>query len=224
MHFVPANKKSLISITFDTMKENRIILVLCVFALLLSSCARIFYSPDATMLATSHSSIAILPPSISIAAKRKTDVEVIKEQQRTESLNFQKEMYSWMLRRKMQGRITQEILDIETTNAKLKKAGYPETPLTPSEMCEILGVDGVLGSNYALSKPMSDGAAVALALLAGAYGATDELSASLNITDCANKKLIWNYDNRFSGGLGSSPARLIDQVMRQASKRMPYIR
>ena len=206
------------------MKKFKLFTLVGLSVLLLSSCAKIFYSPDAFTLAHSHKTIAILPPSVSIAASKKTDAEAIKEQQITESLNFQKEMYAWMLKRKMQGRITQEIQDIQTTNAKLEKAGYPDTPLTPSEMCEILGVDGVMGSNYALSKPMSDGAAVAMVLLVGASGSTNEVRVSLNINDCSNKKLIWNYDHKFSGGLGSSPSRLVDGIMRKASKKMPYMK
>lgn len=206
------------------MKKIKLFTLVGLSVLLLSSCAKIFYSPDAFTLAHSHKTIAILPPSVSIAASKKTDAEAIKEQQITESLNFQKEMYAWMLKRKMQGRITQEIQDIQTTNAKLEKAGFPDTPLTPSEMCEILGVDGVMGSNYALSKPMSDGAAVAMVLLVGASGSTNEVRVSLNINDCSNKKLIWNYDHKFSGGLGSSPSRLVDGIMRKASKKMPYMK
>ncbi len=190
--------------------------------IILSSCAKIFYSADAIPLAHAQNTIAIIPPTVSIAAGRKTDADAIKEQQKTESLNFQKEMYAWMLKRKMQGGITQEIQDVETTNSKLKKAGYPETPMSPSEICVVLGVDGIMGSNYALSKPMSDGAAVAVALLGGA-GATNEVRVSININDCTNKKLIWNYDHKYSGGLGSSPSQLIDAIMRQASKKMPYI-
>lgn len=191
--------------------------------ILFSSCAKIFYSPDAYKLAHNQKIIAIVPPTVSIAANRKVDGEALKEQQKTESLNFQKEMYSWMLKRNMQGKITQEIQETETTNAKLKKAGYPENALTNAELCELLGVDGIMTSNYSLSKPMSDGAAVAVALLVGAWGATNEVHVSLSISDCSNKKLIWNYDHKFSGSIGSSPARLVDGLMRQASKKMPYL-
>jgi len=45
---------------------------------------------------------------------------------------------------------------------------------------------------------------------------------SLSISDCANKKLIWNYDHKFDGTLGSNPSRLVDGLMRQASRKMPY--
>lgn len=193
-------------------------------SLILTSCAKIYYSPDAFSLAKTHSTIAVLPPTVSIAAGRKTEAGAILEQQRTESLNFQKEMYSWLLKRKRQGTINQEILDIETTNAKLRRAGYPETPLTPYEMCEILGVQGVMLSNYALSKPMSDGAGIALAILGVSGGATNEVRVSLSINDCDNKKLIFNYDHKFSGGLGSSPARLVESLMAQASRKMPYFK
>jgi len=190
---------------------------------LLSSCAKIFYSPDARTLANKQQTIAIIPSKISIAASRKVDAEAMKEQQKTESLNFQNEIYSWMLKRKMQGKITKEIQEIQTTNAKLKRAGYPENPLTTAELCEVLGVDGIMTSNFGLSKPMSDGAAIALGLLVGAWGSTNEVRATLSISDCENKKLIWNYEHKLSGGLGSSPSRIVDQLMRQASRKMPYV-
>lgn len=205
------------------MKIFKSLSLLIIAGMLFTSCAKIFYSPDAIDLAMNHKTIAILPPSVSIAANKKVDAEAIKEQQRTESVNFQKEMYSWMLKRKMQGKILQEIQDLETTNAKLKNAGYPDKMFTSGEMCEILGVDGTLSSNYSLSKPMSQGAAIAVGVLFGAWGATNEVTVDLDIKDCANNKLMWNYNHKFSGSIGSSPARLVDELMRQASKKMPYV-
>lgn len=205
------------------MKIFKSLSLLIIAGMLFTSCAKIFYSPDAIDLAMNHKTIAILPPSVSIAANKKVDAEAIKEQQRTESVNFQKEMYSWMLKRKMQGKILQEIQDLETTNAKLKNAGYPDKMFTSGEMCEILGVDGTLSSNYSLSKPMSQGAAIAVGVLFGAWGATNEVTVDLDIKDCANNKLMWNYNHKFSGSIGSSPARLVDELMRHASKKMPYV-
>jgi hypothetical protein len=42
-------------------------------------------------------------------------------------------------------------------------------------------------SNYSLSKPMSEGATVAVALLVGAWRATNEVTVSLSINDCQIK-------------------------------------
>lgn len=191
--------------------------------ILMSSCAKVFYSSDAYTLASQHKIIAVLPPTVSIAAIKKVDAESIKEQQKTESINFQREMYSWLLKRKMKRQILQEIQDVETTNTKLQRAGYPDNPFTPAEICEILDVDGIMDSNFSLSKPMSTGAAIAVGVLIGAWGPTNEVHVTLSINDCSNKKLIWNYDHKYSGSIGSSPARLVDALMRNASKKMPYV-
>lgn len=107
-------------------------------AIILVSCAKIYSTPDAVSLAHEHKKIAVLPPVISIAASKKIDAESIKEQQKTESLNFQKEIFSWFLKRKSQGKFNPEILDVETTNSKLKKIGYPDSVYTPVEMARKL--------------------------------------------------------------------------------------
>ncbi len=190
----------------------------------MSSCsAKIYNSPDAITRAAAHSVIAVAPPKVSIAARKKVDAEAIKEQQKTESANFQKEMYSWLLRRKTQNKVFVEIQDVETTNAKLKKAGYfDNTPMSPNEVCEVLGVDGIVTSNYAIAKPMSEGGAIALGLLLGFWGSTNNTTVTIEIYDKETKKLLWNYNHKISGGLGSSPAQLVDNLMRHASKKMPY--
>jgi len=189
---------------------------------LLQSCAKIFYSPDATPLARAQKVIAIAPPKVAIAARKNIDGTALIEQQKTESVNFQREMYSWMLKRKMQGTITVEVQDVEITNAKLANAGFNNGQLlTPIDMCNILGVDGIMTSNYSLSKPMSEGAAIAFALVVGFWGATNEATVSLSIHDQSANKMIWNFDHKLSSSLGS-PARLVDALMRQASREMPY--
>ena len=198
-------------------------LLLVSTVILLGSCAQIYYSPDAKARASTHEVIAIAPPKVSIAASKKVEAEALKEQQRTESTNFQREMYSWLLKRKMQKRILVEIQDVETTNAKLAKSGYfDDNPMSPNEICEVLGVDAVITSNYSLTKPMSDGAAVALGILVGVWGTTNNTTVTLGIHDKETKKLIWNYNHELSGSVGSTPAQLVDNLMRNASKKMPY--
>ena len=196
---------------------------LIAITILTTSCAKIYYSPDAQTLAGSHETLAILPPTVSIAARKKVDADAIKEQQETESMNFQKEIYAWLLKRKMKNQFTCEFQETDNTNALLAKAGYPETPMTTEEICEALGVDGVIKTNFALSKPMSDGGAIAVAMLGGSV-ATNEVRVNYSINDCSSKKLIFSYDHKYSGGLGSSTSRLVNEMMRQISKKMPHYR
>jgi hypothetical protein len=202
------------------MKRSLFFLIALTF--LFQSCAKVFYAPDARYLASTHKIIAIIPPTVSIAARRKVNAAALIEQQKTESINFQREMYSWMLKRKMQGKILVDVQDVETTNAKLAAAGFGDTnSLTPSDLSKVLNVDGILTSNYSLSKPMSEGAAIAIAVIAGEWGPTNEAVASLSIHDSGSDKMIWNYDHRLSSTMGS-PVRLVDDLMREASRKMPY--
>jgi hypothetical protein len=196
---------------------------LSISALIVASCAQVYTSPEAAKLVNKHKIIAIVPPKVTIAARKKVDVEAIKQQQKLESENIQKEIYNWLLRRKGQEKMFVEILDVETTNAKLKKAGYfDDAILTPAEIAEVTDVDAVIISNFSLSKPMSEGGAIALGLLFGVWGPTNETYVSMEMHDRITKKLFWNYNHDVSGSVGSTPAQLVNALMRNASRKMPY--
>ena len=131
------------------MKKSVVLLIITI--LFLQSCAKVFYTPDARYLAGAQKIIAIVPPKVSIAASKKIDAAALIEQQKTESISFQREMYSWMLKRKMQGNIFVDIQDVETTNALISGAGYQDAGvLTPADLSRVLNVDGILTSNYSL--------------------------------------------------------------------------
>jgi outer membrane PBP1 activator LpoA protein len=195
--------------------------------LMLTSCAmstaKIYSVPNARALAKEQKRIAIIKPVVSIEGKSGVSAEAMIEQQTTESNNIQREIYSWMLERKMTNRMSQDVQDVNETNTKLSRAGYPNTLMTDEELCEVLGVDGLLTSNFALAKPMGGGAAVAATFLVGFGGATNKVTLSLAIKDCNEGKLIWNYSDATNGGLGSSPAEMVDRLMKASSDKMPYM-
>jgi hypothetical protein len=198
-----------------------ILFFLTIFSL--SSCANnIYFSEDAYELSEQHQTFAIIPPKVAITPGKNIDSSTISTQQKTESLNFQKEMFSWFLKRKTQGKFAPELQDVETTNALLAKAGYPDTPMTSAELCEVLHVDGYIISNFQLSKPVSENTAIALALIAGVSASTNQVSVNLSINDCSRTKMIWNTSFIHQGGIGSSPAILVNDIMRYCSKKMPY--
>ena len=107
--------------------------ILGVLLLLFMSCsgAKVYNSNDMLAITSNQKKVAILPPKVSMLEGKYTGrFDQSKEQ---ESANFQKEMYAWFLKRFSQNNVSQEIQDIETTNTKLKRAGYPEKELTKSE-------------------------------------------------------------------------------------------
>jgi len=44
----------------------------------------------------------------------------------------------------------------------------------------------------------------------------------MSINDAANGTLLWNYNKKVRGSIGSSPEDLINILMRKASRRMAY--
>ncbi len=202
-------------------------LTLLAFVLVFTTLAcgpKVYTAPNAASATAAHSVIAIIPPVVNITGRKKDDPEALKAAAKADVFTFQQEMYSWLLRRKQQGRIRGlEILDPLTTNAKLEQAGYtPDSRLlTPKELADVLGVDAVITSTFNTTKPMSEGAAVALGVLFGTWGATNQTTANLSLHD-PNEGMLWNYDWVASGTFSSSEA-LVDGLMRNASKRMPYV-
>ena len=114
--------------------------------------------------------------------------------------------------------------DVEETNVILNRNNLDISNMTTDEICQILEVDGVLSSQFGLSKPMSGGAAVALLFLTGFGASTNEVTVTMSLKDCSEKSLIWKYDHKYSGGVLSSPAQLVKNLMKDASKKMPYFK
>jgi hypothetical protein len=159
-----------------------------VSAVLLSSCAKTFYSVDGKSLAQKHhQSVAVMPSFVSIAQKgvyRKAVAEALETQETAEALNFQQAIHAWMQKSKSEGKVSVAIQDIETTNAKLKSAGYPETLLTDAKLCEILGVDGIIVSNFELYKPMTAQEALTLNIVTRTWAFySDEVRGTIAISD-----------------------------------------
>lgn len=199
------------------------IIILNVILLILLSCsgAKVYNSDDINNVLANQKTIAIMPPRVDIIDNEYAVFNKSKDKEK-ESINLQREMYSWFLKRFSKNGVRQHIQDLETTNIKLKRAGYSENELTKEEVCDILGVDAVISSNYTMSKPMPELLAVVTSVLLDHEGKTNEISANINIYDNNFKKIFWNYENKYSGGWKISYSDLVDNLMRNASKNMPY--
>ena len=188
---------------------------------LFAACANVYTAPGARAAAREHRIVAVIPPKVTIAPQRKVPADAIAAQQELESENFQREIASWLLKRKQQGRMTVDVQETDETMALLERAGYfSDGRMTPAEIAEALGVDAVLTSNISMAKPMSTGAAIASAVLLG-FSNTNEIGASMVLYDGGER--LWSYDHTVAGGLGSTPGSVTNALMRNASKKLPYI-
>ena len=204
----------------------RIILIAFVFA----SCAPTIYKSSAFDAAlTKHKTVAILPADVSTRLRpneaKKVTVEQLNDINEKTGFAIQDKMYSWFLRRSDKYQYTVTFQDITRTNALLKQAGISYNDLATkdrTELSKLLGVDAVLENRTSLDKPMSDGAAVAMGVIFGVWGNTNSAQTTINIHDGKSGNLLWKYDYEAAGSIGSSADKLVNALMRNASKKFPY--
>jgi hypothetical protein len=189
----------------------------------------LYENPNFDEIAKSHKVIAVIPfkTTVTLRPKQMKDMtpEQLAKMEKAEGESIQSAMYSWFLKREKRGKLKVKILDINTTNAKLKKAGITyETfdDFTPADIAAALEVDAVIMGTFETSKPMSEGASVALGVLVGFYGSTNKAVINLFIYNGADGELLVNYNKAVRGSIGSSSDDLINTLMRKASRRVSY--
>ncbi len=201
---------------------------LATFAML--SCGpRIYKSASFDTALARHKTVAILPAAVSTKlrpneAKRITP-EQLEQMNETTGFAIQDKMYSWFLRRSEKFQYTVTFQDVTRTNALLKQANITYDELAAkdrTELAQLLGVDAVLQNRSDMDKPMSEGAAVAVGVIFGVWGNTNSVQTTINIHDGKSGNLLWKYDFQASGSVGTSADRLVNALMRNASKKFPY--
>jgi hypothetical protein len=204
--------------------------LLFIVLVIMASCGpKIYKSAEFDTALGRHRKVAILPADVTMKlrpneAKRLSADQLADIAQKT-GYDIQDKMYSWFLRRSGKFDYTVTFQDITRTNAILKDAGIGFDDLASkdrAEIAKILGVDAVLQNRSRMEKPMSEGAAVAVGLLVGAWGNTNKVETTINIHDGASANLLWKYDYEASGSVGSSTTKLVDALMRNAAKKFPY--
>lgn len=207
---------------------KKITVSICV--LFLISCGpKIYKSADFSNALAKHKNVAILPAEVNIqlrpAQSKKLTPEQIQDLSNKTAIDIQEKMYGWFLRRGNKYEYTVSFQDVTRTNSLLKDAGirYHDLKTTDrAKLAKILGVDAVMQDRVTMEKPMSEGAAIAVGLLVGTWGATNKVETTINIHDGTSGNLLWKYDYEASGSVGSSSTKLVDALMRNATKKFPY--
>lgn len=206
------------------------LLSLAVVAILLASCGpKIYQASNFNEALAKHKTVAIIPAEVTMQlrpnqTKNMTQAQ-LDEMAMKMGYDIQEKMYGWFLRRGNKFEYTVNFQDVTQTNAKLKEAGIKYTDLKSTDrtkLANILGVDAIMQDRANMEKPMSEGAAIAVGLIAGAWGSTNKVETTINIHDGASGNLLWKYDYEASGSVGSSTTKLVDALMRNATKKFPY--
>lgn len=212
------------------MKKFSLLVFLLIFSTKAISQTHLYENPEFDKIAKTHKIIAIVPfkTQVKLRPKQMKDMtdEKLHRIEKSEGESIQTAMYSWFLKRKKRGHLENlEIQAPKSTTALLKRndISYDNiTDYTPQELANLLKVDAVISGDYETNKPMSEGASVALGLLIGFWGTTNSAIVNMSVHNAKDGVLLWNYNKKVRGSIGSSPEDLINILMRKASRRMSY--
>ncbi|MEP6647771.1 MAG: hypothetical protein ABJC12_11845 [Saprospiraceae bacterium] len=189
----------------------------------------VYVNPKFYSLAHNHKTVAVLPFSVSIGLRPKeraaTSDEELKQMEQQEGIAAQNALVSWFLRKQKTDQYSVEFQDVNTTNALLLKAGmdiHNLSTYTPDELAKSVGADAIMGGIIKSTKPISEGASIAMGALIGFYGSTNTGHITINLNDADKGTLLWKYDNDLSGSLGSDMDSIMDSLMRKAARKFPY--
>lgn len=190
----------------------------------------LYENPGFDEISKSHKIIAMVPFKTQVKLRPKQMKDMTGEQlnriEKSEGESIQTAMYSWFLKRKKRGDLQSlEIQDPRTTNAMLKKQNIDYNNImdyTPQELAKILGVDAMISGEFETDKPMSDGASIVIGALFGFFGSTNSATINMSVHNTTDGVLLWNYNKKVSGSIGSNTEDLINILMRKASRRLAY--
>lgn len=192
----------------------------------LSAQTKLYQHPEFEQKTKDHKIIAILPFDAKVSLRPKQMKELTEEQfanmQKEEGYSVQTSMYSWFLNRKKRGKLKVDVQDPKKTNALLLQNHVDLKIVTSEQLAEILGVDAVITGTFETDKPMSDGASIALGLVIGFWGTTNTATINMSVNNGLDGELLWNYNKKVAGSLGSNNDALINILMRKASRRLGY--
>jgi hypothetical protein len=208
---------------------KRMLLVAAIAVVAVSCSPKVYTAANFSSALAKHKTVAILPAEVNIRLRpneaKKLTPEQMQELTTKTAYDIQEKMYGWFLRRGDRFKYTVTFQDVIKTNSKLKEAGIAYADLKNTDrakLASLLGVDAVMQDRLNTEKPMSEGAAMAVGLLVGAWGPTNKAQTTINIHDGTSGDLLWQYDYEVSGSVGSSSTQLVDALMRNATRKFPY--
>lgn len=218
-------KHSLVSFNFN-FKNLFVFICLLFTALGFSQEKQIYESPNMAALIANHKTLAILPVKATIAYKKLPKgytEESRKSEEKSMSLQLQSGLYTYLLRKSSD--FTVEVQDVERTNMLLKKANQYEnfSEIAPEDLAKTLGVDAVIKCSYAYEKTGSEGAAIVKTLLIGfGTGKVATGGLTLQINNGTDGGLVWRFYKQMAEDVMSSPAGMMERMMRKVGRNFPY--
>ena len=200
------------------------ILSLSITASILHSCVpAVTKSNNSGSIASSHKTIAILPPKVIIEIKDVSKKDEIHKQEILESETFHKNFYEYLQKMRSENKLKVDLQNYTETKKLLQDNNITSlSKVSYKELLIILNVDAIITSRVSLAKPLTN--AEALLSTMATFGAFSSKvnTIDISIIDKNTNRAFWNY-NWIGAGVFESNKSITKSLMKAAANRFPYI-
>ena len=147
--------------------------------------------------------------------------------EKKEGYAVQDALETYFSKRKKKKKFSVEFQNIKNTNAILQQNDITYDNIdvySVKELCNILGVDGLISGTLDLNVLLSKGVPTEFSLLDYINGDANYGRIGVKISDGSTGKLLWKYEKRINKKSGKNTNDLIELMMKLASRKFPYDR
>lgn len=197
-------------------------------AFCLSGCAKIDFIDGGKKITSKHLSIAVLPPIVNIKQCSYLKNDNCLRANNLETLALYQSLFRFILHKNSQNRYRLKIIDKDVTLDSLIKANINTKHFSDyNKICDLLGVDVVLVSNFDVSQPTSPEASAALALVTDLAGfgfssTTNHIKGDVFLFDNKTSQKIWTYEHSQRGSFLQAKKGVHNKLMLNIANNLPY--
>lgn len=207
--------------------KNIIIIVFSFLCVGASAQKNIYESDKFDELSSEHQNLAIIPFLTHLELKDNIPDNEIRELEKKEGYAVQDALETYFSKRKKKKKFSVEFQNIKNTNAILQQNDITYKNIdvySVKELCNILGVDGLISGTLDLNVLLSKGVPTEFSLLDYINGDANYGRIGVKISDGTTGKLLWKYEKRINKKSGKNTNDLIELMMKLASRKFPYDR
>jgi len=178
-------------------------------------------------LSEDHQVLAIMPFLTNLDLKDEISTEELKALEEKEGYAVQNALETYFSQRKKKKKFSVEFQNIKNTNAILAQNDIEFNNIdvyTTKQLCNILGVDGIISGTIDLNVLLSKGISTAFDFMDYFLGDANYGRIGVKISDGTTGKLLWKYEKEINKKSGRNTNDLIDRMMKLAARKFPYDR
>lgn len=175
---------------------------------------------------------AVLPFDVRIEKNlqfKKTTVEQLRQQEEREAYQYQNGVFQYLMTKQKDFSVSFQDIDDTNTLLKRKSLAYGNLrSMTKRELCQALGVDGIISGRFQRKENLDRTAARALDFVTSETGLfalnvkQSEANLSLSLYNNSENQVVWTYQNDDWNSSYRSPEDMAQNLMARAARKFPY--